>query len=78
MFFVENQNVKLFIGDGNVYETDIVASMAIPIVCISENRWNRQFLADLLTETHDILSASIKDKDQLKAVIEMSLKAPLM
>lgn len=61
-----------------MYETDLVASMAIPIVRISENRWNQQFLADSLTEKVDILSASIKDKNQLQTVIEMSLRASLM
>lgn len=76
---LENQkNVKLFIGDGNVYETGMVTSMWIPIVRISENRWNQQFLADSLTDQVDILTASIKDKDMLKTVIEMSLKTPLM
>lgn len=61
-----------------MYETGMVTSMWIPIVRISENRWNQQFLADSLTDQVDILTASIKDKDMLKTVIEMSLKTPLM
>lgn len=57
--------MKLFIGDGDVYDTGLAVINQVPVLSISTNVWQQSFLIDSLVETKMAAQVSADSIDSL-------------
>lgn len=69
--------MKLFIGDGDVYDTDLAVINQVPVLSISTNVWQQRFLIDSLVENKMAaqVSADSIDSPEFNRLVHHLLKS---